>query len=86
MNHYDYLPDTTVYVPSLPERFGVGLGYGRCECSPTDGQSCPACDGTDAERAEMRRMPRREREALETANARLTSPAVLRDDRERGAA
>lgn len=28
----------------------VAGGFGRCGCDPTRGESCRACDGTDAER------------------------------------
>lgn len=48
MNHYDDSPDTTVWIDPLPQRFGTGLGHGRCGCSPTDGQSCPSCTGESA--------------------------------------
>lgn len=80
MSHYDYLPDTTRYYRPVPAPVsGPGLSSTSCGCVLP--ASCDDCDGTSAERRDMWRMPRAERIALELANARLTCPAVLRDDR-----
>lgn len=69
MNHYDDTPDTTVFYAPIPAGSGPGVSYARCGCVlPND---CSACDGSDAERAELWRMPRAERLALELRNHRL---------------
>lgn len=80
MNHYDDTPETAVFLPLLPERFGTGLGYGRCGCSPTDGQSCRVCDGTESEERELRRDP-----ALWAAAVEWTYGKWAAEQRERAA-
>lgn len=71
MNHYDDLPDTTVWLDSAVSSHYAGPGPTACGCNPTYGQSCPGCDGSEAERQDMWRMPRAERVALELRNHRL---------------
>ncbi len=70
MNPYD-TPDTTVWLPALSSLYS-GPGPGVCGCNPTYGDSCAGCDGSDAERRELWRMPRAERRALELRNLRLS--------------
>ncbi len=69
MNLYPDTPDTTVWLDSIPAGSGPGISYTRCGCVLP--ASCEDCDGSSAERAEMWRMPRSERLALELRNRRL---------------
>lgn len=69
MNHYDDTPDTTVYLRPIPAGSGPGVSHLRCGCVLP--ASCSACNGDDAERAELWRLPRADRVALELRNHRL---------------
>lgn len=69
MNHYDDIPDTTCYYSPIPAGSGPGISSTRCGCVLP--ASCGSCDGSDAERAEMWAMPRRDRIALELRNRAL---------------
>lgn len=86
MNHYDGVPDTTVYYAPIPAGSGPGVSSLRCGCVLPE--SCEDCDGTSAERREMWVMPRRDRLALELRNRRLDPHwrALHGEDDGRGAA
>ena len=45
MNHYDDLPDTTVWLDRTVSSSYAGPGPSACGCNPTYGQSCRRCDG-----------------------------------------
>lgn len=51
MNHYDYLPDTTVYVRDVLHDDAHRPGPYRCGCNPAFGASCRQCRGDDVEAA-----------------------------------
>ena len=59
----------SVYGPlAAPARTG-GPGPYRCGCAASYGESCPACDGTDAEQREYRQATRAERRAYDAGMA-----------------